>query len=125
MPAHSVGEVVGRLTPTRLPDSPHGLLGIAPLRGDILAIVDAGASAAPIEVSKQKAVVLRPQSSSVDVPIAFNVDRLGELLQIADDEIRLADDGDPLASFESNVDGRSVLIIEPARIQNLLSAAEQ
>jgi len=124
-PAHSVAEVVGHLTPTRLPDAPAALLGIAPLRGDILAVVDAGASTAPVQGSKQKAVVLRPNGRAVEVPVAFNVDRLGELLQLDPADIHYSEQGDTLAEFESTVGGKCVLIIEPARIQNLLSPTDQ
>lgn len=126
-PAHAVSEVVGYLTPTRLPDAPPALLGIAPLRGDILAIVDAGASipAAAAQPSKQKAVVFRPNVRSIEIPVAFNVDRVGELLQIERAEIRISERQDPLAEFESTIDGKHVLIIEPARIHNLLSTADQ
>jgi len=125
MPANAVTEIVGRLTPTRLPDAPPALLGIAPLRGDILAVIDAGSDESLLQNSKQKAVVLRPQAPSIELPVAFNVDRVGELLQIGEDDIRFAASEDPLATFESNVNGKPVLIIEPARIQNFLSATEQ
>jgi purine-binding chemotaxis protein CheW len=125
IPAHAVCEVVGYITPTRLPDAPSALLGIAPLRGDILAVVDAGASRTTIPASKQKAVVLRPSNGTIELPIAFNVDRLGELLQIGRDEIRSLTHEDPLASFKSSFEGKSVLLIEPSRIQSLLSSTEQ
>lgn len=126
LPAHSVAEVVGYLTPTRLPDAPPALLGIAPLRGDILAVVDTGtSSSSPAHILKQKAVVLRPSARSVEMPIAFNVDRLGEILKIKADQIRCSKQSDPLAEFESTVNDKPVLLIEPARIQNLLHATEQ
>jgi chemotaxis signal transduction protein len=126
LPAHAVAEVVGFLTPTRLPNAPPALLGIAPLRGDILAVVDTGISAtSPAQPSRQKAVVLRPNDRSVELPIAFNVDRLGEILKIGEDQIRSSTSSDPLATFESQLDDKCVLLIEPNRIQNLLSATEQ
>ena len=121
MPAHAVSEVVGHLTPTRLPDAPSALLGIAPLRGDILAVVDAGASTSPINAAKQKAVVLRPGNSLEELPLAFNVDRLGEFLQIGEHEIGMSTVQDPLASFEYSMDGSPIRIIDPARLHGLLS----
>lgn len=123
VPAHSVAEVVESLTPTRLPDAPPALMGIAPLRGDILAIVETGVKSAPLRNTKQKTVVLRP-NHSVDMPVAFNVDQLGQILKIGVNHIRSASEADPLAEFESTVDSERVLIIEPSRIQNLLSAPE-
>lgn len=125
IPAHSVAEVAGRLSPIRLPDAPAAMLGIAPLRGDILAVVEAGASSSAAHPAKQKAVVLRPMDRDVEVPVAFNVDRLGELLQIRAADIRVSSQNDRLAEFESNADGRSVLVVDPARIHNLLSDPAQ
>jgi chemotaxis signal transduction protein len=122
VPAHSVAEVVGHLTPTKLPDSTSALLGIAPLRGDIVAVVDPGTTrSSTVQHSKQKTVVLRP-SNSVELPVAFKVDRLGEILKIAVHQIRPSTVADPLAEFESTVDDKHVLLISASRIHDLLSA---
>ena len=124
LPAHAVAEVVGCLTPTRLPDAPPALLGIAPLRGDILAIVDTGTKTQPAQSLKRKTVVLRP-GQSVELPVAFNVDQLGEILKVSAEQIRSSSEIDPLAEFETTVGDKRVLLIEPIHIQNLLSASEQ
>ena len=125
LPANAVAEVVGHLTPTPLPDAPPALLGIAPLRGDILAVVNTATTPSPAQPSKKKAVVLRPGDRSVELPIAFNVDRLGEILKIGADQIRVSTQDDHLAAFESQIEDKLVLLIEPSRIQNLLSATAQ
>ena len=120
--ARSVAEVTGHLTPTPLPDSPHSLHGIAPHRGDILAIVDTGVTSRNPESDKRKAVVLRPFGDAVEMPVAFNVDRIGELLQIGACDIRAASSSDPLADFEVSKGSEKVLIVEPSRIVDLLNA---
>lgn len=121
LPARAVAEVTGHLTPTPLPDGPAPLSGIAPHRGDILAIVNTGAAAGSGDPGKRKAVVLRPIGDKVDLPVAFNVDRIGEMLQIRAEDLRHASIDDPLGEFEASVKGQPVLIVDPSRIINLLS----
>lgn len=115
LPSKDVAEVTGHLTPTPLPDSPANLLGIASHRGDILAVVRLDDESSGGSPTKGKSVVLRP-AGSVEMPIAFNVDRLGELLHISTADIYSAASPDPHAEFETLMDGRKVLIIEPARL---------
>lgn len=115
LPAKDVAEVTGHLTPTPLPDSPENLLGIASHRGDILGVVRVGEEGSGRTAAKDKSVVLRP-TGSVEMPIAFNVDRLGELLHINTADIYSATSPDPHAEFETMMDGRPVFIIEPARL---------
>jgi chemotaxis signal transduction protein len=121
IPARAVAEVTAHLSPTPLPDSPRTFLGIAPHRGDILAVVEAGTGAQAADMSKRKAIVLRPIGDRIEVPVAFNVDRIGEMLQLSASEIRTVLSSDSLADFECSVNGEPLLIIEPARIANLVS----
>jgi chemotaxis signal transduction protein len=121
IPARAVAEVTNLLSPTPLPDSPQSLLGIAPHRGDILAIVETGTSSVSGDPLKKKSIVLRPIGDRFELPIAFNVDRIGEMVQFAATEIRSLSTSDPLADFEGSVSGERVLIVEPARIVNLVS----
>ncbi len=120
--ARAVAEVTGHLTPTPLPDSPASLSGIAPHRGDILAIVDTGIPCKATDNDKRKAVVLRPLGDSVEMPVAFNVDRIGEMLQIGAREIKTTGGSDPIADFEAARGVGKVLIVEPSRIVHLLYA---
>jgi chemotaxis signal transduction protein len=121
LPARAVAEVTGHLTPTPLPDGPAPLSGIAPHRGDILAIVNTGAAAGFGDPAKRKAVVLRPIGEKVELPVAFNVDRIGEMLQIRAEDLRHASSDDPLGEFEASVTGETVLVVDPSRIIDLLS----
>lgn len=121
IPARAVAEVTSLLSPTPLPDSPLSLLGIASHRGDILAIVDTGTSSAAGDPLKKKSIVLRPIGDRFELPIAFNVDRIGEMVQFAAMEIRNLSTSDPLADFEGSASGERVLIVEPGRIVNLVS----
>ena len=121
LPARAVAEVTAHLTPTPLPDGPGSLSGIAPHRGDILAIVNTGISVSSTDPAKRKAVVLRPIGDKVELPIAFNVDRIGEMLQIRAQDLRHASNEDPLGEFEASVMGQPVLVVDPSRIADLLS----
>ena len=121
LPARAVAEVTAHLTPTPLPDGPASLLGIAPHRGDILAIVKTGISGGSADPAKRKAVVFRPIGEKVELPIAFNVDRIGEMLQIRAQDIRHTSTEDPLGEFEASVMGQPVLVVDPSRIADLLS----
>jgi chemotaxis signal transduction protein len=97
------------------------LSGIAPHRGDILAIVNTGAAGGFGDPAKRKAVVLRPIGEKVELPVAFNVDRIGEMLQIRAEDLRHASSDDPLGEFEASVTGETVLVVDPSRIIDLLS----
>lgn len=121
IPATAVAEVTGHLTPIALPDSPRSLAGIAPHRGDILAIVDTGTSSGRVaEPAKRKTIILRPIGDRVELPVAFNVDRIGEILQIGASQISLSTAGDALAEFEMAGVDHKVLLVEPSRIVDLL-----
>ena len=122
IPATAVAEITGHLTPIGLPDSPTSLSGIAPHRGDILAIVDTGTLSGRVaELAKRKTIVLRPLGDKVELPVAFNVDRIGEILQLGASQITLSTAGDALAEFEAAGLDHSVLIIDPSRIVDLLA----
>ena len=121
IPARSVAEVTGQLSPTPLPDSPPSLLGIAPHRGDILAVVGLGSGTGASDPAKRKAVVLRNAGEKVELSIAFNVDRIGEMLQVAGHELAASASGDSLAEFETRAEGHPVFVIEPSRIADLAS----
>ena len=121
IPAAAVAEVTGHLTPIALPDAPRCLSGIAPHRGDILAIVDTGTSSGRVaEPAKRKTIILRPIGDKVELPVAFNVDRIGEILQIGASQIASSTAGDALAEFEVSGIDNKVLIVEPSRIVDLL-----
>lgn len=121
VPARAVAEVTGHLTPTPLPDGPVPLSGIAPHRGDILAIVDTGVAIGSGDPAKRKAVILRSTGDKVELPIAFNVDRIGEMLQISAQDLRHMSSADALGEFMATVKGETVLIVDPSRIADLLS----
>ena len=118
IPAKDIAEVVTTLFPTPLPDSPPNLLGIAPHRGDILAVIRVRSG----PIAKNKAIILRPTGAS-EMPTAFNVDRVGEVLQIHTSDIYSTTSSDPHAELETMVEGRPVLIIEPARLVGSLIQA--
>jgi chemotaxis signal transduction protein len=121
LPARAVAEVTGYLTPTPLPDGPGPLSGIAPHRGDILAVVNTGIATGSGEPARRKAVILRPIGDRVELPVAINVDCIGEMLQIRAEDLRHSLSEDTLGEFEASVEGQTVLVVDPSRIVNLLT----
>lgn len=119
IPAKDVAEVTGYLKPTPLPDSPPELLGIAPHRGDILGVIRFD-SIDQVQPALNKAIVLRP-TGQTEMPIAFNVERLGELVAIDTSGIYLSRSESPNAELEATVEGQPVLILEPARLVGSLT----
>lgn len=121
LPAEAVEEVTVPLTPTPLPDGPASLSGIAHLKGDIVAVIDLGHGPPAGPLEKRRSVVLRSHDSSIEMPIGFNVDRAGELVQIRVGEIGYSDFPDSIAPFEALIGGRTIRIVETSRISALLT----
>lgn len=88
-----VAEVVQMLSVTPLPNVPEWLLGIADLRGAIISVVSLrkllGAPDAEFS-SKTKFIVLKSQNNSSSVALA--VDKLCEIIVLANEEIQLFKD---------------------------------
>jgi purine-binding chemotaxis protein CheW len=121
LPAEAVEEVTIPLVPTPLPDGPPALSGIAHLRGEIVAVVDLGEKPAAVSGEKRRSVILRSLDRSIEMPIGFNVDRAGEIVQIRIEEIRYSDSADSIAPFEALVNGRKIRIVETSRLSALLT----
>lgn len=121
LPAEAVEEVTSPLIPTPLPDGPPALSGIAHLRGEIVAIIDLGGKRAQGSGEKRRSVILRTFDPSIEIPIGFNVDRAGEIVQIRMGEIGYSDSTDSIAPFEAVVGGRKIHIVEPSRLSALLT----
>ena len=121
LPAEAVEEVTIPLVPTPLPDGPPALSGIAHLRGEIVAVVDLGEKPAAVSGEKRRSIILRSLDPSVEMPIGFNVDRAGEIVQIRIEEIGHSDSVDSIAPFEAIVGGRKIRIVETSRLSTLLT----
>lgn len=88
VPAEKVSEVAHPPAITSLPNSPQSLLGIAAVRGEVVAVVNIkkllheGISRSD---GKSKLIVL--QAEEKETRIGFPVDKMLEVVTIADDEI--------------------------------------
>lgn len=123
--ASAVSEVGSKLSPVPLPDSPRSLAGIAPLRGDIVSVVDLKAIEGELSQNpspKPKSLVMKLGDSINDMAIAFNVDKIGELVAIPFDKVvPLKGSNDKVAQFHASLDGRTIRIIDPAQLGLLLA----
>jgi len=90
--ASAVEEVMELPPLTALPNSPAWLHGIANLRGAVITVLNLArlCSKPSVNISpKTKLVVLKPQNLAA--PIAFPVDRLSEMITLAEQDIKQVD----------------------------------
>lgn len=117
--AAAVAEVTHPLPLTPLPDLPPGMVGISPLRGEILAAVDLrlllGEGAAKSADPKAKQIVLKPPSGDA-APIAFTVDRLGEIATIDLSAIRAVPVSSEFLIGEAGAHGRIIKVIDHSKL---------
>lgn len=102
--ADRVSEIAHPSAITPLPNSPHSLLGITAIRGDIVAVVNIKKllhEEISRSVGKAKLIVLR--ATEKETKIGFPVDKMHEVVMIADDEIESCGEG-----ADSHIVGRSV-----------------
>lgn len=108
IPSARIAEVVHPLSITPLPGSHEWLLGVANLRGEIIAVLNPkkfwdGESTAVSE--KGKLVVLR--SEHTETPFAFKVDKLSEIVTILDSEIQRVEEKNDSQIYARVVRGSS------------------
>lgn len=94
--AEKIAEVTHPLSIAPLPGTHGRVLGLANLRGEIIAVMNLKKmwnekNFAPPE--KAKLIVLR--SGSAETPLAFQVDKLNEIVTLSDSEIRPSAKGGP------------------------------
>lgn len=123
--ASTVSEVGGKLSPVPLPSSPSSLAGIAPLRGDIISVVDLKAIEGELSQNqspKPKSLVMKLSDSMNDMVMAFNVDKIGEMVSIPFDKVvPLPRSNEKVAQFHASLDGRMIRIIDTARLGQVLA----
>ena len=121
--AEEIAEVTHVLPISPLPNSPKLLCGIAPLRGEIVAVVDLRSllqEATFTQHARPKFVILRAAAN--ETPIAFKVDCMHEL--VAADEASYSPSTGTVSVLTgaASVDGRSVGIIRGERIRAALGS---
>lgn len=124
--ASAVAEVGSKLSPVPLPDSPRSLAGIVPIRGDIVSVVDLKAAEDELSQNpsaKPKSLIMKTGDPVNDMAIAFNVDKIGELVSIPFDKVvPLPGSNGRVAQFQASLDGQTVRIIDPAQLALLLAS---
>lgn len=120
VPASKVLEVTRPTTITPLPHAPQRLLGIAGVRGEVVAVIDLrsaiGATSAPTS-DRPKLVILNAEEN--ETRIGFLVDAMHEIAFVAADEIGNAEHEYIIGTTAS--DGASLRILAVDRLSNLLS----
>lgn len=108
IPSFRVAEVIHPLSITPLPGSREWLLGVANLRGEILAVLNLKTlwnADSPALSEKAKLIVLHSEHS--ETPFAFKVDRLSEIVTILDSEVRQVKEKDSPQIYAKVVRGAS------------------
>lgn len=117
--APAVAEVMHPSPVTLLPNAPASLLGIAPLRGEIIAVVDlrglVGEFSSLTPGPKAKQLVLKKAGDDA-VSIAFVVDRLGEIVTLPTGVIRRTDDTPQTVAGECSLNDRHYRIIDHLKV---------
>lgn len=117
--AAMVAEVSEVLPLTPLPGAPVGLLGISPLRGEIVAKVDLrgmlGEKPPRSTNPKAKEIVLNRMAVGA-TPFAFAVDRLGEIAAIDISAIKPIQDSNDALIGEVELDRRSLKVIDHRKV---------
>jgi len=105
----SVSEVTTSLPVTPLPNVPDWLLGIANLRGDLITVIDLRKLWKKNTPTPLKTRLIVFHSEKNDCSIAFVVDRLNEIVTLADKDIRFSaeDFTDSFPTFFGKADFRS------------------
>lgn len=110
-----VAEVSQPLPVTPLPGSRPCLLGVSPLRGEIVANVDLrsllGEKPANPSSAKSKEIILKRASAGA-TSIAFAVDRIGEIASVDISEIRLTQNDNDLIIGEIPFETRSLKVVD-------------
>ncbi|HMO81562.1 MAG TPA: chemotaxis protein CheW [Pyrinomonadaceae bacterium] len=124
LPADDVSEISHPLPITKLPRVSTQIAGIAPLRGEILAVVDlrqllGEERSAP--TSKTKFVVLG--SSGPECQIALPVDRIRDVAVIAPESVSDPKEGQVLVAGVAKTTSRTLNILDTGRIR--VAFAEQ
>ena len=114
-----VAEVSQPLPLTPLPGAQPCLLGVSPLRGEIVANVDLramlGEKPARPANPKSKVIVLKRASAGA-TPIAFAVDRLGEIASVDIADIRLTQNVTDLLIGEISSETRCLKVVDHRKI---------
>lgn len=122
--APSVAEVSHPLTVTPLPGSAAELRGISTLRGGILAMVDIKwlvDETSQNSLPKAKTLVLKSINKE-DTPIAFDVDKLGEIVALPVNELRpVKGKTDKFLFGESAAKGARYLVVDHTKLLSALA----
>ncbi len=120
-----VAEFSRPLAVAPLPNAPEWLAGIANLRGEIVSVLDLARmlkQPAHEFYARSKFIVLH--TSEADAAIAFNADRLGEIVFINEQEIQPAADGkDSLIGGKAAYEGKHLQIIDVPKLLAALTVA--
>lgn len=123
--AAAVAEVTSILPVTPLPNTPPPVIGIAPLRGELVALLDLGnvlCSSTENSGAKSKTIILRSKFSNSDTSIGFPVDRVGEIATWPNSSIRpVGAEADPAFHGEIEHSGHLIRIIDLGKLPAFFS----
>jgi purine-binding chemotaxis protein CheW len=127
VPAASVAEVTHPLTVTGIPGAHDSFLGVAPLRGEIVAVVDLKGYVGQDVSSagaKTKSVVLNADRDAGDLPVAFAVDHMHEILAVSPAKIgRIQNAASPAVNRFAETESGSIHIIDPIMLSSALTSS--
>jgi purine-binding chemotaxis protein CheW len=121
--AEVVAEVTHPLPISPLPHGPEFLSGIAPLRGEIVAVIDVGrilGRSAATTSARTKCVVLR--KSENETQPAFEVDRMHELVTLKNASVNVDPRAASIVLGTAQLGGHILKVISPNAIRSALTS---
>ena len=120
--ADLVEEISNPLPVTRLPGAPKGVLGIAPLRDEILAVIDLrGILREQSLTSSNRSKFIIARSDLAEMRIAIPVDRVREMVEISDAQSEVATTSDTLLIFGKILNkGSECQLLDPYKLWSVL-----
>ncbi len=124
--ASDVAEVVLPLTASSLPNAPVAVTGISAVRGDIVALLDVrrmlGIGAEEVLTQRSRSIVLKPQDGRTQG--AFTVDRMWEVLQLAEDEIEPPENTVGIRRGTADTASGKVVVIDAQKLLDEMDFAQ-
>ncbi len=99
VPAQDVLEIAHPIPFTPLPNAPDSLLGIAPLRGEIVAVIDLKSLLGEVSSSSQRSKFVILRSETDETASAFPVDLMHEFITLP--ETDFVPSSDPVPAYLS------------------------
>jgi chemotaxis signal transduction protein len=121
LPAASVCEVVQPLPTTPLPNAPENLVGIAALRGQIIAVVNVQRALGLETEGAEKSKMVVVRSLNEQIPLGLPVERMSEVIFIDDAALEKRGELPDFVISEGSAPAGPLRILDPESLVKALT----